>query len=343
MAALVRAAALTNFSRIVAGCGLDGPALLREVGLPPRCLDDPDLKVPARAVCQLLELAAERGKDPALGLRMVESRRLSNLGSLGLLMRDEPTLRDALEVVVRHVHLHNEALSVRIEQIGDLVVIRQAFIDEGLVKLRQASELALGVLYRMLGIFMGADWHPRRVCFIHRAPASLAVHRRVFGEALEFGHEFNGLVCAASDLDAPNPGADPVMARYTQRLLAQGPDAAATLGSQVRQLAVLLLPRGHCRVEPIAQHLGMDRRTVARRLAAEGTSFSQLLDRLRSDLLARYLNDGARSISEVSALLGFSSPSAFSRWHRVQFGHAARQRWDASPRARRPQPQGRRT
>ena len=50
-------------------------------------------------------------------------------------------------------------------------------------------------------------------------PPSLAVHRRVFGQAVEFGHEFNGIVCNAADLDAPNPGADPVMARYTQRLL----------------------------------------------------------------------------------------------------------------------------
>jgi AraC-like DNA-binding protein len=94
----------------------------------------------------------------------------------------------------------------------------------------------------------------------------------------------------------------------------------------VKQLAVLMLPRGHCRIEAIAQHLGVDRRTVARRLAAEQTNFSALVDRLRSDLLARYLADPARPILEVSSLLGFSSPSAFSRWHRVQFGSAARVR-----------------
>jgi transcriptional regulator GlxA family with amidase domain len=31
-------------------------------------------------------------------------------------------------------------------------------------------------------------------------------------------------------------------------------------------------------------------------------------------------------LCEVAALLGFSEPSAFSRWHRQQFGSAARQR-----------------
>src|SRR5574337_2066768 len=62
-------------------------------------------------------------------------------------------------------------------------------------------------------------WRARLVCFAHRAPASSEVHRRVFGPAVEFGHEFNGIVCNAADLDAPNPGADPVMARYTRQLL----------------------------------------------------------------------------------------------------------------------------
>jgi len=41
----------------------------------------------------------------------------------------------------------------------------------------------------------------------------------VFGPEVEFGHEFNGIVCNAADLEAPNPGADPVMARYTPQLL----------------------------------------------------------------------------------------------------------------------------
>lgn len=331
MTALVRAAALTHFAEVAADCGLDGRAMLAEVGLPLRCLDDPDLKVPAHLVTQLLEMAAERGREQAFGLRMVESRRLSNLGPLGLLVRDEPTLRSALEATVRYVHLHNEALSVRVEQIGNLVVIRQEFVTEGAPSVRQASELALGVLFRVLGIFMGAGWHPRLVCFVHRAPARRAVHRRVFGEAVEFGHEFNGIVCNASNLDAPNPGADPVMARYTHRLLEHGAGPAATMSDRVRQLAVLLLPRGHCRVDAVAQHLGVDRRTVARRLAAEGTSFSDLVDRLRADLVARYLEDGARSLSEVSALLGFSAPSAFSRWHRQRFGMAARTQWRMAP------------
>jgi AraC-like DNA-binding protein len=322
MTALLRSASLTHFAEVAADCGLDARALAVEVGLPPRCLEDPDLKVPASKVGRLLELAAERAKEPAFALRMVESRRLSNLGPLALLVRDEPTLRSAMEAIVRHIHVHNEALTVELEPSSNLVVIRQYLLGEGGQSMRQASELALGVMFRVIAVFMGAGWRPRLVCFSHRAPPNLAIHRRIFGDAVEFGHEFNGIVCNAADLDVPNPGADPLMARYAQRLLGPTLGVNAGLSDRVRQLVVLLLPRGLCRVEVVAQHLGIDRRTVARRLLAENTSFSDLVNSMRRDLVARYLADGKRPLGEVSVLLGFSAPSAFSRWYTNNFGQS---------------------
>lgn len=325
MTTLVRSAALTHFAEIASACGLDARALVAEVGLPARCLDDPELKVSTRAIGTLLDLAARRGREPAFGLRMAESRRLSNLGPLGLLVRDEATLRSALESLVRYIHVHNEAMTLSVEQVSNLVVIRTELQAEAGQSVRQATEIVVAVLFRVLRLFMGAAWHPRLVCFSHPPPASLAVHRRVLGPAVEFNHEFNGIVCNAADLDVPNPGADPVMARLTRQLVEQAERGRRTLADRVRELVVLLLPRGHCRVEVVAQHLGVDRRTVARRLAAEGTSFGRLVDGVRSDLLTRYL-EGQRPLAEIAPLLGFSAPSAFSRWHRRQFSVAARER-----------------
>jgi len=321
----VRSAALTHFASVAAAHGLDARALLADAGLPARCLEEPDLRIPAPAVGRLLELAAERAGDSAFGLQMAQARRLSNLGPLGLLLRDEPTLRSALEAVAQHIHLHNEAITVRVEQISSLVVIRVELFTQQGAAVRQATELTVGVLYRVLALFLGTTWSPRLVCFSHGRPASLAAYRRAFGPAVEFGHEFDGIVCNAAELDTPNPGADPVMARYTHQLLARGA-ARATSRVRVRQAAVLLLPRGHCRIEVVAQHLGVDRRTVARRLAAEGTTFSALVAQLRSELLARYLDDGSRPLSEIAALLGFSAPGAFARWHRQRFGTTASSR-----------------
>ena len=325
MSLLIRAAALTHFEAVAAQCGLNPTTLLRQCGLPLRCLCEPDLKIPARQVALLLETAAQTGNEPAFGLCMAESRRLSNLGPLGLLVRDEPTLRDALEVLVRYLHVHNEAMTLRLEAAGGLVVIREEILTESGEPVRQATELALAVTYRMLRTLMGAQWQPRLVCFTHRAPPRLDAHRRVFGTKVEFGHEFNGIVCNESDLDIPNPGADPVMANYARQALA----GAATsdpnaFSNKVRQLVVLLLPRGLCRADVVAAHLGVTRRTVARHLQSEGTSFGDQVNAVRRELTQRYLTEGSRSLAEVSALIGFAAPSAFSRWHRQIFGQAAR-------------------
>jgi len=324
MSTLIRSASLTNFTEIAQQCGLEPLTLLRAVGLPAKCLSDPDLKIDTNAVVRLLEIAAREAAEPAFGLRMGESRRLSNLGPLGLLLRDEPTLRHALDAIVRHIRVHNEALVIQIEEADTLVLIREEFAMDLSESRRQAAELAMAVTYRILSLFMGAAWRPRLVCFSHAAPANRATHHRVFGDQVAFNHEFNGLMCSQSDLDQPNPSADPVMARYAQELVASKAVDAPSFTHQVQQLILLLLPLGQCTADVVAQHLGCDRRTITRRLAAEDNGFHQLVDDHRRRIVRQYLLDKSRPLAQVSSLLGFSAPSAFSRWHRDQFGARAR-------------------
>lgn len=325
MTAFIRAATLTNFEQVASECGLNTQALVQEVGLSPRCLSEPDLMLAATSVGALLELAAQRANEPGFGLRMVASRRLSNLGPLGLLLRDQPTLRHALEALVSHLHTHAEALSVSLVAAGDLVIIREEPFVEGGRPIPQALEMAMATTFRLLRFFLGEGWEPRQVTFRHAEPASTQWHRRIFGSHIRFGQEFNDIVCNAKDLEAPNLGADPVMARYSQRLLERDLGTNAPMSERIRRLIVLLLPRGHCRVEVVAQHLGVDRRTVANRLASEGTTYKALVNDMRKDLLASYLHKRSKSLSEVALLLGFSELSAFSRWYRNSFGTNASQ------------------
>lgn len=323
MPTLIRSASLINFTDIAQQCGLDPLILVREVGLPVKCLSDPDLKVDALAVGRLLEMAAEQGREPAFGLRMGESRRLSSLGPLGLLLRDEPTLRHALDAIVRHIRMHNEALVVKIEEADQLVMIREDFVSNVSQAKRQAVELAMVVTYRILSLFMGVAWRPRLVCFSHNAPVNRSAHYRIFGDQVEFGHEFNGMMCNRSDLEQPNPSADPVMVRYAQELIDAKSVSSPTFTHQVRELILLLLPLGQCNAEVVAQHLGCNRRTVTRRLASEETSFHALVNEHRTRMVSQYLQERSRPFAQVSALLGFSAPSAFSRWYRDQFGSRA--------------------
>ncbi|MEL0150644.1 MAG: helix-turn-helix domain-containing protein, partial [Rhodobiaceae bacterium] len=77
-----------------------------------------------------------------------------------------------------------------------------------------------------------------------------------------------------------------------------------------------LMPQGTCRIAHVADQMGITRRTVHRRLAEEGTSFSQLVQQNRVRLADSYTNSAAkkRSKTEIAQLLGYANLSSFSRW-----------------------------
>lgn len=319
---VVRSASLAGYAEVARQAGLDPLRMLREFGLPRRCLEEPELKVPVDAVRQLLEASAERSHVEGFGLMMAEARQLSDLGPLGLLVREQPTLRLAIEAYVRHGRRLNDSLFLTFEESGDVIVLRQELIVGRSGPVRQSTELAIGIALRMLRSFLGPNWRPLRVCFAHDPPRDRSVHDRVFGRnAVEFGHDFNGIVCARRDLDLPNRNADPGIARLAHAMLdSSAPAVDASMTGRVKDLVVLLLGTGACTVERAAEHLGVDRRTIHRHLAREGQTFSGVVDSVRRELAVRYVRDQQRSLVDVTTLLGFAAPSSFSRWYRQNFG-----------------------
>jgi len=329
MVGIIRSASLTNYAEVARKVGLDPAAMLREFGLPPRCLEEPELMIPLDTVRALLEASAERSGVEGFGLLMAEARRLSALGPLGLLVREQPTLRLAVEALVTYGRRLNEALLLTVEEAGDVVILREELVVGHPGAVRQSTELAIGVAFRVLCQFLGEQWRPRRVCFAHDAPRDRTIHDRVFGRNVEFGHDFNGIVCARADLERPNPNADPDLARMARKLLDEQSAARAVGGTsaRVRELVVLLLGTGGCSVDRAAQHLGIDRRTIHRRLAREGATFSGIVEAVRCELADRYLREGGRSVAEIATMLGFCAPSGFSHWYRKHY--------QAAPSARR--------
>lgn len=329
MADLVRSAVLTNYVAIAQSVGLDPYARVKAAGLSPVCLSEPDMKISAAAVRQLLEDSAHASGAENFGLRMAENRKLSTMGLVGMVTRDAATLRHALVIMTRFMRSHNETLFLEIEETGDYATIRDEMIWQGAHQgsLRQSIELSIGALVRIVRVLLGDDWVPERVYFAHPAPKDLSLHRRLFGLWPEFGHEFNGLVCHKRDLDRPIASSDPVMARYAQAQLEQSLDPAqrSTL-REVRQIAMMLLPSGRCSVEQIARQLHVDRRTIHRQLAREGTSYTAEINALRMELSDRHLENSRRPLSEIAYLLGFSGPPAYAKWHSAHFGCTATER-----------------
>ena len=90
------------------------------------------------------------------------------------------------------------------------------------------------------------------------------------------------------------------------------------VASQVRRALLEKSPRQFLTTEAMATELGMQVRTLRRRLEAEGTTYRELLAGVRKLLAIEYLRKTRMTTVEVASRLGYSDVSnfrnAFSRW-----------------------------
>ncbi|MBU3738233.1 MAG: AraC family transcriptional regulator [Rhodoferax sp.] len=318
---VIRSASLSGYVELAQSLGLNPQAMMAQVGLNLRCLDDPETPISVLAVRQLLESSAQAAGVEDFGLQLARGRRLSNLGPISIVLREAPTARQALDTLGRYLRLLNASLLTHIEDHADVVIIREEVLIEAGGSVRQSIELAIGVMFRILRELLGPGWRPRQVCFTHRAPLRGDSHSQLFGSAVEFNSAFNGIVCAARDLTAPLPDRESGLSPYARRFLEQAlSDAPGTTLGSARQLIAALLPGGRCTADQVAQLLGMNRRTLHRHLEADGASFSSLLHTIRTEFAGRQIRDSDRSLAELAELLGFSGPSPFAYWFRRQYG-----------------------
>ena len=326
MVNLVRAAALTNYAEVARHCGLDPVSLLRKHRMSLRLIADPERRIPILPVLALLEESAQLADCPSFGLRMAESRQLADMGDISLLLTHQRTLGDAVRTLIEYHDMRNPSVSLSIEQPGESVVVRSQLLSGGATHSVQGDELVIGVLCRMCKSLLGAQWRPHRVQFSHAASADLRAHQRVFGCPVDFGREFNGLILNAADLALVNPRGDPAMARFARRFLYSMPGAKKvqehSIVLEVRKAIYLMLPAGRATIEQIAQGMGVNLRTLQRHLEEDGVTFSGLLDEVRGELVLRYLEDRELSLARIAQLLGYGTPSSFTRWFNAQYGMA---------------------
>ncbi|MFL6081318.1 MAG: AraC family transcriptional regulator [Ornithinibacter sp.] len=312
---------LTGYLGLAGSLGLDGAQLMRDAGLNPDDLFVPDQWVPAASVARLLDATATEAGQEDFGVRLAERRQLSTLGPLSLVLREEPDLRSVLSLMMRYEYAYNEAMRMGIDESDGLATIRM-WLEFG-EPAPEAQALGLGVaaLHGILLQCAGPQWQAVAVCFQSPAPADLDAVRRMLGDELHFDHEFTGIVLRVSDLDTTNVLADPLLRPYAQQYLAAvvSPRAPTTT-HQVRELVEFFMPLGKCTLANVALALDLDRRTLQRHLTSEGESFTSILHASRADFAKHYLAADRYSMTDISARLGFDSPSAFHLWFEQQFG-----------------------
>lgn len=95
---------------------------------------------------------------------------------------------------------------------------------------------------------------------------------------------------------------------------------SGALVEQLGQLARMGLPSGRATLTSCADTLGMAPRTLQRHLVAAGTSFGEVVNMIRAEELPRHFANQRLRLGDIAAMLGYSSQSAFTRWHVERFG-----------------------
>jgi AraC-like DNA-binding protein len=307
----------------MARVGADVGALLRDVGLSPEMLADPDARVASEIAFRIFEVAPVATADPLFALHAPSSMPAGAAEVLEFAGRSSRTIGEMLTRIARYYALLDDRTEMRIETSDDAarVVVRATTTPPAP---RAATEMLFSYLIERARALAGADVRLRAVCFHADGPSDVSAYEAFFRAPVRFSQPLNELVLDRACLDTPIATADAALASFLDRqaevMLARLPKSDSIV-ERLRRLVAETLQDGDLPIEAAAKRLGVSARTLQRRLGEASTSYAATSESVRRELAAQYLGNQRLAIAEVAYLLGFSQTSAF---------HRAFKRWTGS-------------
>jgi AraC-like DNA-binding protein len=318
----------------VQAAGIKPEPILAEAGLTFEQIKERNARLSVRRQIMFLNLAANALEDELLGFHLALTCDLRELGLLYYVPASSQTLGEALRRLARYTSLVNEGLAVQYRE-GNNIRIIFDYIGVARHTDRHQIEFCLTVLTRLCRHLSQHDLVPIRARVAHQGDRVISKLAAFLGGNIEFHAKVDELAFAPAVREMPVLSADSylneLLTASAEEALARRSMTRGTLGSKVENAIAPLLPHGRVDIGAIAEQLGMSQRTLARRLAAEGRSFTGLLETLREQLAGKYLSDPGLQISEIAWLLGYREVSAFTHAFKRWTGETPR---EARARAR---------
>ncbi len=175
----------------------------------------------------------------------------------------------------------------------------------------------LRIIISIVQSVAGPSWRPRELSFISRWRVPDVVREAFPDTQFRMGQPHTSVLVDRADLALLTQGA-PLLANSTSSLLASwedqaDPHQAWEFVSLLRSLIQPYLYGGRPDVALVAEVAGVSRRTLQRRLASCGSSFSQIVQEASFELACRYLGDADLKVIEVAMMVGYETPQHFTR------------------------------
>lgn len=312
--------------------GASSARFLREAGIDPRVLEEGSAWITLDEYTRVVGIARELSGDPALGLHMGEHARAVVLDAVGPLLEHMGTLREAFEAMGPYSRLLSVGHEPELHERGDVAWIRFPSLRGENAFVQVTAEWIMVAMIPFLKLFVGEKAKPKRVAFAYAAPAHCAEYKRIFGGIERFDQPFTQLEMPRAWLDEAQ--------RYRNSevyasLKAQADRALSRIEREesVRVRIERVLARrgtdGDITLAEVARELDTSRRSLLRKMSAEGVSFTALLAERRMQDAKRLLERPSASIQETAFALGFTTAAAFHRAFKRWTGMTPKQYQDS--------------
>lgn len=327
----IQVAATAGILEYTAASGGDVAWVMQEARLTLEELSRPEQRLPLRKFVTLIEAASRSTGDDCFGAHLGQICGLRELGLPGYLANFAPSVEHALASFSRYYYLLGDATDVCFEKREGRASFTYHVLDPESWPRRQDAEQVITMIVCLMRDWIGPSWKPDAVWFEHDEPSNASELARILGCPLRFNRETNSVWFDLASAAHENPKADErlfhLLSWFAEKVTEREPRHAqppATFREQVLSSIETCANLGHATIHSVSRALGLEARTLQRRLSAEKSSFRELfelyLQRESEKLLAR----SALGEKEIAGRLGYGSLNsfirAFRRWNGVTPG-----------------------
>lgn len=295
--------------------GLDGQALLRQVGVDPAAVDAPQMRVRTAQLAAAVQAIWDALSDESMGLAS-EPCRPGTYYLMGKLTVHQPTLRKALALGIRYYSVVSGSFVFDLEGVDERVSLKIRLARPELDPQHLLAEMTILAWHRYLSWLIAEHIPFIEVWFDYPAPAHMSEYGYLFPSVHYFERDSFGFSFPASWLEREVVQTETSLKVFMNRcpvelFLQQTSDF--TLSHELRALLRRQVDHGFPSLETVADTLCMTPRTLMRKLKEEGSSFQRIKDLVRRDQAMQLLGSSALPLSDVADRVGFSDPAVFSR------------------------------
>jgi AraC-like DNA-binding protein len=308
---LTRCQFLMPFAEMHSEIGGPTTALLAKFNLP-TCLEDKaDHYVPMLPAIRFATAVQE--KQGLSEIAFKASQRLAfehSSEALQVSVRHSPTLLVALQQLCKWAPVEDTNVLVWLDICnGSLNVCSRLIGTEGIGHLEMSQWLQNVFVINIVRQFAGAQWTPAVIAFEARYTPTIEVQSHWPSTRFLSGQKASWIAVPLQLLSLPNLADTLVTMRPENELHPLGQDVVSVL----RLSLPAYLDEGGPTIIEAAEMVGLSVRSLQRKLAVAGLTYSGLLAQIRFKNAIKLLNDTENKIIDVAFSSGYADPAHFTR------------------------------